>query len=68
MDKVKEKVPASGGAETSTSEININKSITPIGGNVKGGRGYWRSDIMLYFQRCNGGVNICLNSFKSEKF
>lgn len=35
MDKVKEKVPASGGAETSTSEININKSITPIGGNVK---------------------------------
>ncbi len=35
MDKVKEKVPASGGAETSTSEIIHNKSITPFGGNVK---------------------------------
>ena len=39
MDKVKEKVPASGGAETSTSKININKSITPIGGDVKRGKG-----------------------------
>lgn len=38
MDKVKEKVPASGGAETSTSKININKSITPIGENVKRGK------------------------------
>lgn len=38
MDKVKEKVPASGGAETSTSEININESITPIGENVKRGK------------------------------
>lgn len=35
MDKVKEKVPASGGAETSTSEITHNESIAPFSGNVK---------------------------------
>ena len=35
MDKVKEKAPASGGAEVSASEIIFNESITPIDGNVK---------------------------------
>lgn len=35
MDKEKEKVPASGGAETSTKQIFHNESIAPIGGNVK---------------------------------
>ena len=36
MDKVKEKAPASGGAETSTHDkIIFNKSIAPILGNVK---------------------------------
>lgn len=36
MDKVKEKVPASGEAETSTHEkIFNNESIAPILGNVK---------------------------------
>ncbi len=40
MDKVKEKVPASGGAETSTHDkIFYNESITPIGGDVKRGKG-----------------------------
>lgn len=35
MDKVKEKAPASGGAEVSASEIIFNESITLIDGNVK---------------------------------
>lgn len=35
MERVKEKAPASGGAETSASEIFTYKSITPIGENVK---------------------------------
>ena len=38
MDKVKEKAPASGGAEPSTSnyaKLYYNKSIASIGGNVK---------------------------------
>lgn len=35
MDKVKEKAPASGGAEVSANEINFNESISLIDGNVK---------------------------------
>ena len=38
MDKVKEKAPASVGAETSASEIIFNESITLIDGNVKRGK------------------------------
>ena len=38
MDKVKEKAPASDGAEVSASEIIINESITLIDGNVKRGK------------------------------
>ncbi len=35
MIKLKEKAPASGGAEVSASEIIFNESITLIDGNVK---------------------------------
>ena len=38
MDKVKEKAPASDGAEVSASEIIFNESITPIHENVKRGK------------------------------
>ena len=38
MIKLKEKAPASGGAEVSASEIIFNESITLIDGNVKRGK------------------------------
>lgn len=60
MDKVKEKVPASGGAETSTSEININKSITPIGGNVKRGKKeIMNSSALKILIACEESQTVC---------
>ena len=49
MERVKEKAPASGGAETNASEIIINESITPFHENVKRGKKDFRELIVDNF-------------------